>query len=137
MVKMNLEAVRTQTAQIKAYCQELRTGAEQLQTTASAVALDPGISGATGDSVKNYLSSMYPAIGRAIILHADRIETANQAYLDGYIATCGDMSLDSEDLEEFIAKYDRLIDQFVESKESQEQWYRSLDLELQELIIIS
>jgi hypothetical protein len=134
MVKMNLEAVRTQTAQIKAYCQELRTGAEQLQITASAVALDPGISGATGDSVKNYLSSMYPAIGRAIILHADSIETANQAYLDGYIATCGDMSLDSEDLEEFIAKYDRLIDQFVESKESQEQWYRSLDLELQELI---
>lgn len=128
MVKMNLGEVRTQTADIKSYCRALREGANNLNSVASAIGLEIGISGKTGNSIKSYLSSMYPALAKTMIMHADGIEEANQAYVDGYVSMCGGKSLDSEVLEKQIASYDSSIQSLESSKASQEQWYRGQDI---------
>ena len=128
MVKMNLEEVRTQTADINSYCRDLRAGADNLNSVALAIGLEIGISGKTGDSIKSYLSSIYPALAKAMILYADSIEEANKAYVDGYVSMCGGKSLDSEVLEKQITSYNTSIQRLELSKSSQERWYRDQDI---------
>ncbi|MFC0234497.1 hypothetical protein ACFFIF_10885 [Vagococcus entomophilus] len=134
MVKMNLGEVRTQTQQIKSYCQSLREGAENLNTVASAFGLEVGISGTTGDSIKSYLSSMYPTLAKAMVMHADSVEEANQAYVDGYVSMCGGKSLDSDELQKQIDQKNNMIKSLESSKMSQETWYRGIDIAMQQAI---
>ncbi|MGX7417197.1 hypothetical protein ACWOFR_00180 [Carnobacterium gallinarum] len=134
MVKMELSEIRTQTADINSYCQSLKEGANHLHFATEGLILELGIGGTAGNSIKSYLSSMYPALAKAMLLHAQSIEEANQAYVDGYISLCGEKSLDSEVLEKQIGDYNASIQSLATSKENQESWYRSQDVVMQQAI---
>ncbi len=134
MVKMEVSEVRTQTADIKAYCQSLKDGANQLNIVAQGLTLEVGISGTAGDSIKGYLSTMYPSLAKTMTLHAESLEEANQAYLDGYTETCGGKSLDSEVLEAQIKGYNTSIDRLATSKENQITFYTGLPFAMQQLV---
>jgi len=43
-----------------------------------------GMSGQGMDSIKNYISSTYPALCKAVILHSEATVQANEQYLEGY-----------------------------------------------------
>lgn len=134
MVKMEISEVRTQTEAVKAYCQSLKEGADNLKLVTEGLVLELGIGGATGNSIKAYLSSMYPTLAKAMLLHAQSIEEANQAYVDGYVSLCGEKSLDSDVLEKQIDGYNTSIEHLATSKENQEKWYNKQDLAMQQVI---
>lgn len=93
MVKVNVGALQTQVNEAKAYCVSLRNAAISLSNVTGKMGLEVGISGATGDSIKNYIGSTYPALSKAFALHAENFEQANQVYSDGYMDKCEGVSL--------------------------------------------
>jgi len=84
------------------------------------------MSGQGMDSIKNYISSTYPALCKAVILHSEATVQANEQYLEGYTSQCGSEDLDSEELQDQINEADRLIQGFQSSKDSFAQAKRGL-----------
>ncbi|MBO0473436.1 hypothetical protein JZO86_06935 [Enterococcus ureasiticus] len=126
MVKMVIGEVQTQTEQIKAFGKTYSQALESVSSTTQGILLVVGMSGQGMDSIKNYISSTYPALCKAVILHSEATAQANEQYLEGYTSQCGSEDLDSEELQDQINEADRLIQGFQSSKDSFAQAKRGL-----------
>lgn len=126
MVKMVIGEVQTQTEQIKIFGKNYSDALESVSTVTQGILLAVGMSGEGMDSIKGYISSAYPALCKAAILHGEAVVQANENYLKGYKSKCGSKDLDSEELEEQIREVDNLIQNFQSSKDSFTQAKRNL-----------
>ncbi|WP_086444034.1 T7SS effector LXG polymorphic toxin [Candidatus Enterococcus lemimoniae] len=98
MVKMVIGEVQTQTEQIEAFGKTYSQALESVSSATQGILLVVGMSGQGMDSIKNYISSTYPALCKAVILHSEATVQANEQYLEGYTSQCGSEDLDSEEL---------------------------------------
>lgn len=126
MVKMVIGEVQTQTEQIEAFGKTYSQALESVSSATQGILLVVGMSGQGMDSIKNYISSTYPALCKAVILHSEATVQANEQYLEGYTSQCGSEDLDSEELQDQINEADRLIQGFQSSKDSFAQAKRGL-----------
>ncbi|WP_208929192.1 hypothetical protein [Enterococcus rotai] len=126
MVKMVIGEVQTQTEQIKSYGKTYSQALESVSTATQGIQLAVGMSGEEMDAIKSYLSSVYPALCKAAILHSEAVVQANEQYVEAYISQCGSEDLDSEELQEQIDEADKLIQGFQSSKDSYARAKRNL-----------
>ncbi|EOH97281.1 hypothetical protein UAY_02437 [Enterococcus moraviensis ATCC BAA-383] len=126
MVKMVIGEVQTQTEQIKSYAKTYSQALESVSTATQGIQFAVGMSGDGMDAIKSYLSSVYPALCKAAILHSEAVVQANEHYLESYTSQCGSEDLDSEELQEQINEADNLIQEFQSSKDSYAQAKRNL-----------
>lgn len=126
MVKMVIGEVQTQTEQIKSYAKTYSQALESVSTATQGIQLAVGMSGEGMDAIKSYLSSVYPALCKAAILHSEAVVQANEQYVEAYISQCGSEDLDSEELQEQINEADKLIQGFQSSKDSYTQAKQNL-----------
>lgn len=126
MVKMVIGEVQTQTEQIKSYAKTYSQALESVSTATQGIQLAVGMSGEGMDAIKSYLSSVYPALCKAAILHSEAVVQANEQYVEAYISQCGSEDLDSEELQEQINEADKLIQEFQSSKDSYTQAKQNL-----------
>lgn len=126
MVKMVIGEVQTQTDQIKAFGQSYSQALEAVSSATQGIQLAVGMSGEGMDAIKGYISSVYPTICKAAILHSEATVKANENYLKGYISQCGSEDLDSEELKAQIVEVDCLIQSYQTSKDSYEEAKRNL-----------
>ncbi|MBO0423753.1 T7SS effector LXG polymorphic toxin, partial [Enterococcus plantarum] len=126
VVKMVIGEVQTQTEQIKSYAKTYSQALESVSTATQGIQLAVGMSGEGMDAIKSYLSSVYPALCKAAILHSEAVVQANEQYVEAYISQCGSEDLDSEELQEQINEADKLIQGFQSSKDSYTQAKQNL-----------
>lgn len=126
VVKMVIGEVQTQTEQIKSYAKTYSQALESVSTATQGIQLAVGMSGEGMDAIKSYLSSVYPALCKAAILHSEAVVQANEQYVEAYISQCGSEDLDSEELQEQIDEADKLIQGFQSSKDSYARAKRNL-----------
>lgn len=126
MVKMVISEVQAQTEDIKAFCQEYQEALEEVMKATMGFLLTPNLKGQAMDSMKRYLSFVYPAACKANILYGEAFVQANENYLNDYLAEFGAVDLDSEKLEEQIQKASTLMQQFEQTKENLEMSKRNL-----------
>ncbi|MGX7151138.1 T7SS effector LXG polymorphic toxin [Enterococcus ureasiticus] len=126
MVKMVIGEVKTQTEQIKSYAKTYSQALESVSAATQGIQLAVGMSGEGMDAIKSYLSSVYPALCKAAILHSEAVVQANEQYLEAYVSQCGSEDLDSEELQDQINEANRLIQGFQSSKDSFAQAKRNL-----------
>src|SRR5699024_1089874 len=110
--------VQAQTKSIKAYCKEYEQALESVSKVTTGFGVAPGLKGQAMDSMKSYLSTMYPSVCKAVILHGEEIVQANESYLNDYISEFGAVDLDSEELEEEIRNAENMIQSFQNFKDS-------------------
>ena len=134
MVKMVIGEVKTQTEQIKSYAKTYSQALESVSTATQGIQLAVGMSGEGMDAIKSYLSSVYPALCKAAILHSEVVVQANEHYLKAYVSQCGSEDLDSEELQNQINESNRLIQGFQSSKDSFVQAKRNLSEDNSKLI---
>ncbi|WP_430608162.1 T7SS effector LXG polymorphic toxin [Enterococcus sp. AZ170] len=123
---MVIGEVQTQTEQIKSYAKTYSQALESVSTATQGIQLAVGMSGEGMDAIKSYLSSVYPALCKAAILHSEAVVQANEQYVEAYISQCGSEDLDSEELQEQINEADKLIQGFQSSKDSYTQAKQNL-----------
>src|SRR5699024_10365900 len=109
MVKVDVGAFEQQNAEVKAYCTEAKEAAKMMSTVTKDI---DGFQGQTGDSINDYFSTAYPALSKAIIMHAEQYALAHQKYQEEYNSQCDGESRDSEELEQWIQKLETLIQQY-------------------------
>ncbi|WP_375178709.1 T7SS effector LXG polymorphic toxin, partial [Enterococcus rotai] len=126
MVKMVIGEVQTQTEQIKAFGKTYSQALDSVSSATQGILLTVGMSGEGMDAIKSYISSVYPALCKAAILHSEATVEANDQYLSDYTSQCGGEDLDSEELQEQINEADQLIQGFQSSKDSFAQAKRNL-----------
>lgn len=126
MVKMIIGEVQTQSEQIKSFGSSYSAALEAVSSATQAIAFATGMSGKGMDSIKNYLSSAYPALCKAAIMYSESMVQANEAYVKGYTSECGSEDLDSEELEQQIQEINHLIGEFQSSIDNLERTKNSL-----------
>ncbi|WYJ87672.1 hypothetical protein A5866_002796 [Enterococcus sp. 12C11_DIV0727] len=126
MVKMVIGEVQTQTEQIKAFGKTYSQALDSVSSATQGILLTVGMSGEGMDAIKSYISSVYPALCKAAILHSEATVEANDQYLSDYTSQCGGEDLDSEELQEQINEANQLIQGFQSSKDSFAQAKRNL-----------
>lgn len=134
MVKMVIGEVQTQTEEIKAFGQSYSQALDAVSSATQGIQLAIGMTGAGMDSIKGYLSSVYPALCKAAIMHSEAVVQANEQYVQGYLSKCGSEDLDSDELQAQIDEADALIQGFQNSKDSYTQQKRSLSEEKDKLL---
>ncbi|GGC87552.1 hypothetical protein [Enterococcus wangshanyuanii] len=134
MVKMIIGDVQTQTEEIKAFGQFYSQALDAVSIATQGIQLAVGLSGAGMESIKGYLSTVYPALCKAAIMHSEAVVQANERYVQGYLSTCGSEDLDSEELQAQIDEANALIQDFQRSKENYAQQKRSLSDEKEQLL---
>ncbi len=134
MVKMVIGEVQTQTEEIKAFGQSYNQALEAVSSATQGIQLAVGLNGSGMDSIKGYLSTVYPALCKAAIMHSEAVVQANEQYVQGYISKCGSEDLDSDELQAQIDEADALIQGFQRSKDSYAQQKRSLSEEKENLL---
>lgn len=134
MVKMIIGEVQTQTEEIKAFGQSYSQALNAVSTATQGIQLAVGLSGAGMESIKGYLSTVYPALCKAAIMHSEAVVQANERYVQGYLSTCGSEDLDSEELQAQIDEANALIQGFQSSKENYAQQKRGLSDEKEQLL---
>jgi hypothetical protein len=134
MVKMVIGEVQTQTEEIKAFGQTYSQALDAVSTATQGIQLAVGLNGAGMESIKGYLSTVYPALCKAAIMHSEAVVQANEQYVQGYLSKCGSEDLDSEELQAQIDEADALIQGFQSSKDSYAQQKRSLSEEKEKLL---
>ncbi|GGC96626.1 hypothetical protein [Enterococcus wangshanyuanii] len=134
MVKMIIGEVQTQTEEIKAFGKSYSQALDAVSTATQGIQLAVGLSGAGMESIKGYLSTVYPALCKAAIMHSEAVVQSNEQYVQGYLSTCGSEDLDSEELQAQIDEANALIQDFQRSKENYAQQKRSLSDEKEQLL---
>ncbi|MBO0470074.1 hypothetical protein JZO66_05930 [Enterococcus sp. DIV0242_7C1] len=134
MVKMIIGEVQTQTTEIKAFGQAYSQALESVTSATQGIQLAVGLNGAGMESIKDYLSTVYPALCKAEIMHSEAVVQANERYVQGYLSTCGSEDLDSEELQAQIDEANALIQGFQSSRENYAQQKRSLSDEKEQLL---
>lgn len=131
---MIIGEVQTQTEEIKAFGQSYSQALEAVSTATQGIQLAVGLSGAGMESIKGYLSTVYPALCKAAIMHSEAVVQANERYVQGYLSACGSEDLDSEELQAQIDEANALIQGFQSSRENYAQQKRSLSDEKDKLL---
>lgn len=126
MVKMVVGEVQIQTDEIKEYCNIYITALEGVIRSTTGILFAFGMTGDGMDSIKKYISSAYPALCKATILHAEETISANEEYLEAYTSKFGSKDLDSDELEEQIRAVESVIGNYEASKVDLENRKRSL-----------
>jgi hypothetical protein len=134
MVKMVVSEVQTQTEQIKAFCQAYNQALNNVSKATQGMGLAQGLSGQGMEAIKGYISSAYPALCKAAIMHSEATVQANEQYIQDYLSTCGSEDLDSDELQAQIDEADALIQEFQRSKDSYAQQKRSLSGEKEKIM---
>ncbi len=129
MVRMEIGEVQTQTESVKAFCTEMKTAVESMSRATQGVGLATGLQGQTFDSIKSYLGTVYPALAKAFTLLAEEAEQANQNYVDGYTGEFGNVTLDSDELQDNIQQ----IQQLIHAMEEQKAHFQRLNENLKEV----
>lgn len=109
MVKVDVGALHEQNAAIKKFCQAAKEAGEELISSTQNI---KGFEGKAGASINHYLSTAYPALGKAIVLYAETYEHSHQKYVNEYDHQCKGESRDSEKLERQIQMANQLIQAF-------------------------
>lgn len=134
MVKMVIGEVQTQTEEIKAFGQAYSQALDAVSSATQGIQLAVGLNGSGMDSIKGYLSTVYPALCKAAIMHSEAVVQANEQYVQGYLSKCGSEDLDSDELQAQIDKADALIQGFQSSKDNYAQQKRSLSEEKEKIL---
>ncbi|MGG5342306.1 hypothetical protein [Enterococcus sp. AZ192] len=134
MVKMVIGEVQTQTEEIKAFGQAYSQALDAVSSATQGIQLAVGLNGSGMDSIKGYLSTVYPALCKAAIMHSEAVVQANEQYVQGYLSKCGSEDLDSDELQAQIDEADALIQGFQHSKDSYAQQKRSLSEEKEKVL---
>lgn len=134
MVKMVIGEVQTQTEEIKAFGQAYSQALDAVSSATQGIQLAVGLNGSGMDSIKGYLSTVYPALCKAAIMHSEAVIQANEQYVQGYLSKCGSEDLDSDELQAQIDEADALIQGFQRSKDSYAQQKRSLSEEKEKVL---
>ncbi|MFS7400183.1 T7SS effector LXG polymorphic toxin [Carnobacterium maltaromaticum] len=107
-INMYVGEVRQQVQSINSNCQSTVATMEQIQQALSAIIIEPGLKGATYDSMKNYFNTVYMPVTKGFILVCERMIEANQQFLNRYLDQVDVNSLQESVLEERIRQYNRL-----------------------------
>src|SRR5699024_5940080 len=107
--KVDVGAFEQQNAEVKDYCTEAKEAAEMMSTVTKDI---DGFQGQPGDSINDYFSTSYPALSKAIMMHAEQYALAHQKYQEEYNSQCDGESRDSEELEQWIQESETLIQQY-------------------------
>ncbi|MFS7398055.1 T7SS effector LXG polymorphic toxin [Carnobacterium maltaromaticum] len=107
-INMYVGEVRQQVQSINSSCQSTIATMEQIQQALSAIIIEPGLKGATYDSMKNYFNTVYMPVTKGFILVCERMIEANQQFLNRYLDQVDVNSLQESVLEERIRQYNRL-----------------------------
>lgn len=118
MVKVDSSALKGQNDEVKAYCEKAIEAGNGLINSTQKI---DGFKGKTGESINQYLTTTYPALGKAIVLHAEALKNDHQTYVDEYDIQCAGETRDSEKLTEQIQAYDELIKGFENELAGYEQ----------------
>lgn len=105
---MYVGEVRQQVQSINSNCQSTVATMEQIQQALSAIIIEPGLKGATYDSMKNYFNTVYMPVTKGFILVCERMIEANKQFLNRYLDQVDVNSLQESVLEERIRQYNRL-----------------------------
>ena len=105
---MYVGEVRQQVQSINSNCQSTVATMEQIQQALSAIIIEPGLKGATYESMKNYFNTVYMPVTKGFILVCERMIEANQQFLNRYLDQVDVNSLQESVLEERIRQYNRL-----------------------------
>ncbi|MEK4151735.1 T7SS effector LXG polymorphic toxin [Carnobacterium sp. FSL E2-0243] len=107
-INMYVGEVRQQVQSINSNCQSTVATMEQIQQALSAIIIEPGLKGATYDSMKNYFNTVYMPVTKGFILVCERMIETNQQFLNRYLDQVDVNSLQESVLEERIRQYNRL-----------------------------
>ncbi|MFS7002263.1 T7SS effector LXG polymorphic toxin [Carnobacterium maltaromaticum] len=107
-INMYVGEVRQQVQSINSNCQSTVATMEQIQQALSAIIIEPGLKGATYESMKNYFNTVYMPVTKGFILVCERMIEANQQFLNRYLDQVDVNSLQESVLEERIRQYNRL-----------------------------
>ncbi|WP_317913556.1 T7SS effector LXG polymorphic toxin [Carnobacterium maltaromaticum] len=107
-INMYVGEVRQQVQSINSSCQSTVATMEQIQQALSAIIIEPGLKGATYESMKNYFNTVYMPVTKGFILVCERMIEANQQFLNRYLDQVDVNSLQESVLEERIRQYNRL-----------------------------
>lgn len=107
-INMYVGEVRQQVQSINSNCQSTVATMEQIQQALSAIIIEPGLKGATYDSMKNYFNTVYMPVTKGFILVCERMIEANKQFLNRYLDQVDVNSLQESVLEERIRQYNRL-----------------------------
>ncbi|PLS38035.1 hypothetical protein CYV26_04725 [Carnobacterium maltaromaticum] len=107
-INMYVGEVRQQVQSINSNCQSTVATMEQIQQALSVIIIEPGLKGATYESMKNYFNTVYMPVTKGFILVCERMIEANQQFLNRYLDQVDVNSLQESVLEERIRQYNRL-----------------------------
>lgn len=114
---MVVSEVTTQTQEITDFCDTYIEALETVSEKTTAIMFAFRMSGKGMDSIKSYLSTAYPSLCKAGILHGEALIQANKKYLEAYTSEFGSEELDSEELEEQIQAVSTTIAAYNQTKE--------------------